>query len=74
MSFPQQLSDYELLREKYIRERKKMFDEVLKAKAEFDLDFKVPSAKKRSKKLPKSILLGEPRRSLRLQGNSCHVF
>ena len=51
-----------------------MFDEVLKAKAEFDLDFKVPSAKKRSKKLPKNILLREPRRSLRLQGNSCHVF
>ena len=48
MSFPQQLSAYELLRENNIRERKKMFDEVLKAKAEFDLDFKVPSAKKRS--------------------------
>ena len=70
MSSTQQLSKYELLRLNNIRERDEMWEDIMKAKAEFNEESSMKSVKKPRKKSIEKTSVGEPsRRSERLKGN-----
>ena len=69
MSFNQPLSEYELLRQRNIEERDRMWQEMLLAKAEFNQDLPVKQVRNRVKQASNVNPVVRPlKRSSRLKG------